>query len=120
MDEEVIAFRAKWKHHVGRLVVSTSGIRFVRALSKRELWRRSFPELVEMRKVHGSRMSKLTMKATQQVEFACRDGTTLRIEGMLNRDQAFNTIIGFSGLQWQVLQMGPGKHGKGSLSRKHD
>jgi hypothetical protein len=56
---------------------------------------------------------KLTMMALEQLEFTCTDGVILHIEAMKDRDEAFNTIIGFSGLQWQALQRGPGKHGNG-------
>ncbi len=117
-SKDIMAFRAQWNHIVGRLVVYSSGIRFVRSLSKKEMWNRSFLELVEMRKLQGSTVSKLTMMALEQLEFTCTDGVILHIEAMKDRDEAFNTIIGFSGLQWQALQRGPGKHGNGSGSGK--
>ena len=98
-DSDIIAFRAQSKGVIGRLVVFSGGIRFVRSIGHKEMWRRSFLELAEMRKVEGSVISKLTMASRQQMEFKFTDGSTL-MEGMRNRDEAFNTIIGFSGLQW--------------------
>lgn len=112
--QDVISFRAQWKRSIGRLIVSSSGIRFVRSLPKKELWSRSFLELVEMRKLQGSTVSKLVKKALEQFELTCTDGAILRMEAMKNRDEAFNTIIGFSGLRWQVVHRGPEKHDNGT------
>ena len=114
--KDVISFRAQWNYNIGRLIVHSNGIRFERSLSNKELWNRPFVDLVEMRKLQGLTVSKLIMKALGQLEFTCTDGAILRIEAMKDRDEAFNTIIGFSGLQWQVLQRGPGEHGDGGNS----
>lgn len=110
-SQDVISFRAQWNHHRGRLIVHSSGIRFVRSLPKKELWNRSFLDMAEMRKVQGSTMAKLAMKTLGQLEFTFMDGASLRIDAMKDRDEAFNTIIGFSGLQWQVLQRVTDKYG---------
>jgi len=112
-SQDIISFRAQWNRHIGRLIVHSSGLRFVRSLPKKELWNRSFLDLVEMRKLQGSTLSKLAMKAVGQLEFTCTDGAILRMEAMKDRDEAFSTIIGFSGVQWQVLQRVTDKHGKG-------
>ncbi len=98
-DSDIIAFRAQSKGLIGRIVVFSGGIRFVRSIGQKEIWRRSFLELAEMRKVEGSVVSKFMMASRQQLEFKFIDGSTL-MEGMRDRDEAFNTIIGFSGLQW--------------------
>ena len=44
------------------------------------------------------------------------DGEVLLLEGVVGRDDAFNTVVGFSGLRWQNLQTGPGRSGNGSGS----
>lgn len=98
-ESDIIAFRAQSKGIVGRLIVFSGGIRFVRSLGQKQMWRRSFLELVEMRKLEGSTMSRLTMATRQQIEFKFTNGSTL-MEGMKDRDEAFNSILGFSGLQW--------------------
>ena len=100
-DTDIIAFRAQSKGVIGRIVVFSGGIRFVRSIGHKEIWRRSFLELTEMRKVEGSIMSRLTMVSRQRLEFKFTDGNTL-MEGMRDRDDAFNTIVAFSGLQWYV------------------
>jgi hypothetical protein len=37
------------------------------------------------------------------------EGEILLLENMRERDKAFNTVIGFSGLRWQHLQQRPRK-----------
>ena len=98
-DSDIIAFRAQSEGLIGRIIVFSGGIRFVRSIGRKEIWRRSFLELAEMRKVEGSVMSKLMMASRQQLEFKFIDCSML-MEGMRDRDEAFNTIIGFSGMQW--------------------
>lgn len=106
---DLLAFRAKSPSGFGRLVIYPGGIRFVRSVTKKELWRRTFLEMVEMRKLEGSTVSKLTNKALEQLEFTFTDGETLVLKALKDRDEAFNAIIGFSYLQWQVLQTNPRK-----------
>lgn len=105
LDEtDIIAYRAYSQGSVGRLVIYSGGIRFVRSLKRKDLWRRSFLDLAEMRKQDGSSVSKLPTLSSQSLELKFMDGSTMAIKGMRDRDSAFNTIIGFSGLQWQSLQ----------------
>jgi len=98
------SFRAFCEGSVGRLVIYSKGIRFVRSLSKKEPWRYDFLELAEMRKIKGSTLSKI-VASPDQLEIKCIDKRIINLEGMKERDEAFNTIIGFSGLQWQSLQI---------------
>lgn len=112
-DSDIISFRAYSQGLVGRLIVHSGGIRFVQSLIKKELWKRTFLELVEMRKVEGSLVSKITMKDFEQLEFKFSDGNSLLLKIMKNRDEAFNTIIGFSSLQWQALQTDRSKVSEG-------
>lgn len=55
----------------------------------------------------GSRVSKLIRKKTRldELELSFTDGGRELLQGMRERDGAFNAIIAFSGLQWQNLQM---------------
>ncbi|KAK0510724.1 hypothetical protein JMJ35_007156 [Cladonia borealis] len=103
---DIRAFRAHCSGTTGRFIIFSKGIRFVRSfpLPKKELWRYDFLELAEMRKIEGSTFSKL-VSSPDQLEIKLTDGTKLQIEGMKERDEAFNTIIGFSSLQWQSLQI---------------
>ncbi len=103
---DIRAFRAHCSGSTGRLIIFSKGIRFVRSfpIPKKELWRYDFLELAEMRKVEGSTFSKLA-SSPDQLEIKLTDGSKLPIEGMKERDEAFNTIIGFSTLQWQSLQI---------------
>ena len=99
---DIMSFRARSEGHTGRLVVYTNGIRFVRSVKKQEIWRRSFLELAEMRKLEGSKASRITLKTWEQLELTFMDGSSMILGSMKDRDEAFNTIIGFSALQWQV------------------
>lgn len=102
---DIRSFRCQSHKVIGRLVIYSKGVRFVRSLPKKELWRRNFLELAEMRKVEGSKMSKLVSSSPDQLEIKCIDGSKMHFGGMKERDEAFNTILGFSGLQWQSLQI---------------
>jgi len=101
-SSDVITFRARSNSHTGRFIIYANGVRFVRSFHKQELWRRSFLEIAEMRKLQGSAISQLTLKSSEQLELTFTDGDSVVLDGMKDRDEAFNTIIGFSALQWQV------------------
>lgn len=106
---DILSFRAHSQGVVGSLIIDSRGIRFVRSLTKKELWRRTFLELAEMRKLEGSLISKVKMKTFQQLQIKFSDGDSLIVDRMKNRDDAFNAIIGFSSLKWQALQTDPSK-----------
>ena len=108
--DDIMAFRGMWEGTVGRLVIYSRGIRFVRSLARKQMWDHHFLELAEMRKTQASRLSRLTKLSPAQLEFKLIDGRILHLEAMKDRDEAFNTIIGFSGLQWQSLQAARGEH----------
>ena len=99
---DILSFRARSEGHTGRLVIYANGIRFVRSFKKQEIWRRSFLELAEMRKLEGSTASHITMGTWEQLELTFIDGSSMILGAMKDRDEAFNSIIGFSALQWQV------------------
>ncbi|MCJ1335925.1 hypothetical protein MMC09_001199 [Bachmanniomyces sp. S44760] len=117
-ESDILGFRAQWKGQIGKMIIYSSGIRFVQSLGKKERWNISFLELMEMRKMQGPAVSRIFMVSTDQMEFKCTNGKVVHVEAVKERDQAFNSIIGFSNLQWQSLQLGPGKHGSGSKSGK--
>ena len=101
---DVGSFRCQSQEVVGRLVVYSEGIRFVRSLPKKELWRRNYLDLVEMRKTEGSTILGLQSLSRKQLEIICVDGSKLRLKGVKERDEAFNSIIAYSGMKWQSLQ----------------
>ena len=55
-----------------------------------------------MRKLEASAVSRATFHSPEQLELTFIDGTSVVLGAMKDRDEAFNTIIGFSALQWQV------------------
>jgi len=103
-EDDIMSFRCLWDNIPGRFVIYSGGIKFVRSLRRKELWKHSFMHLVEMKKLSGSNVGKLLEMG--QLEFRLLDGDTLRIGGTSDRDEIFNCIIGFSNLQWQALQYG--------------
>ena len=52
-SSDIRSFRCQSHKVIGRLVIYSKGIRFVRSLRRKELWRRDYLELSEMRKVEG-------------------------------------------------------------------
>ncbi|KAL8830962.1 MAG: hypothetical protein Q9191_001142 [Dirinaria sp. TL-2023a] len=111
-SRDIVAFKARSDKTTGRFIVYTNGIRFVRSPKQKELWRRTFPELAEMRKLDRSTLARVTRKALEQLELTFTDGSSIVLEAMKDRDEAFNTIIGFSALQWQSLQYRPEEPGR--------
>lgn len=101
---DIRSFNASFEGTVGRFVIFTQGIRFVCRSKISELWSYKFSELVEMLKVEGTRTSKFSSSA-DQLEIRCTNRDQLNLEGMKERDEAFNTVIAFSSLQWQSLQI---------------
>lgn len=99
---DIVFFSARSEKAFGRLIIYANGVRFVRSSNGKEVWRRTFLELAEMRKLVGSALSRVTLKALEQLELIFTDGSSVVLEAMKDRDEAFNTIIGFSALQWQV------------------
>ena len=114
---DILSFHAQWQGVIGKLIIYSSGIRFVRSLPHKELWRISYLDLKEIHKLQGSKLSKVALLhslSTDQLVFNSIDGTSSVVEVPKDRNAAFNSIIGFSGLQWQVLQ---GKSGEGKSKR---
>lgn len=101
---DIRSFRASYQGTIGRLIVYSGGIRLVRRMKQQELWDLPFHGLAEMRKVEGSKSSKL-ISSPDQLELESVEGRIFSLGAMKERDEAFNTIIGFSGLQWQSLQI---------------
>ena len=99
---DILSFRARWGIITGRLVLYANGVRFVRSLKRKELWKRSFLEMAEMRKLEISTASRVTLKTPSRLELTFTDGDSMILGAMNDRDAAFNSIIGFSALQWQV------------------
>lgn len=101
---DIRSFRARSAGVSGRLIIFSKGIRFVRSTKTKEMWIYDFLDLVEMRKIKGNRLSKV-FTSPDQLEIKLVDGAKLQLEGMKEREEAFNSIIAFSSLQWQSLQI---------------
>lgn len=80
-------------------------MRFVQSFPKKQIWSRPYRKLKEVCKLRDSAVLKLTRSSIEQLEFEFRDGTIEKIQGIKERDETFNTILGFSGLRLQALQV---------------
>lgn len=100
-----LTFRCRSHGMPGRLAISPTGISFLRLFPAKELWSRHFHEISEMRKVTGSAIGRGVGKILEgkALEFTYVDGAVDQIDAVRKRDEAFNSIIGFSGLGWQML-----------------
>jgi len=120
-ETDILSFRGRWESHAGRLIVTTSGVRFLRSAKlspsqpgkHRDLWYRPFNELVEMRKVKTATSRKLVPGPTEALVFTWMDGREDAVESMRKRDECFNTVIGFSGLKFMGVQPLPVEEGRG-------
>jgi hypothetical protein len=125
--EDISAYRCFWGKYMGRLVISTAGIRFMGTFGSTTHWSRPYTELVEMRKDRSSPPVRI---AAGILEFTFHpmggecggqsgergvenqngerkeEGDVYKVDSMRSRDEAFNRIIGFSGLEWQATYAG--------------
>ncbi|KAI9676426.1 MAG: hypothetical protein M1817_000583 [Caeruleum heppii] len=106
-SRDILSLRCQFENHLGRLIIYSTGIRFIQSLPRKQLWDRSFLELAEMRKLPGSQLPKVAM--IHRLELTFTDGESVLLGFVKDRDEAFNTIIGFSSIQWQALQDGVGR-----------
>ena len=112
---DILTFRGEWKGLPGRLALTLSGIRFVetssfgkndRSLSgqaRNGTWYRPYTHLKEMSKIHDPllKIRSRELMRRDALKIMWSDETEDVISTMNRTDEAFNTIIGFSGLRWQ-------------------
>lgn len=123
-NDDLLHFRGSCKSHLGRLVITPTRIRFTRTLPQQslstltsdipsaqnpanDLFDQPYLHLLELRKSNSSVANLFSRKeiiSTDGLIIVWMDGTTVTIESMRKRDEAFNTIIGFSGLRFAVQQ----------------
>ncbi|KAF4544193.1 P-loop containing nucleoside triphosphate hydrolase protein [Lasiodiplodia theobromae] len=105
-----LTFRCRYHGIPARLAISASGISLIRLFPAKQLWSRHFYEISEMRKTSGSALGRGLRKVVEgkTLEFAFIDGEMDQIEAVRRRDEAFNSIIGFSNLMWQMLDPAEG------------
>lgn len=131
-DPTLLAFRAHYQSHQGKLLLSAHGVRFVQTShlhahhATRDLFALAYAHLREIRKIDGtmSRLAKVSGALPKRVKesgedllFLGADGGEVLVESVADRDEAFNAVVGFSGLRWQKLQ-GGGEGGKGKGKEK--
>ncbi|KAG9966189.1 hypothetical protein KCU61_g959, partial [Aureobasidium melanogenum] len=104
---DILSFRCSMHGIPGRLIIFSDGLRYQRtspvASARKEVWRRLWPELVEMEKID---IKTAGLVKTNGIRLAFADGVEVKLEHVRQRDKAFNCIIGFSGLQFQIVLPG--------------
>lgn len=103
---DILSFRGRYAGTIGRLIVTTTGIKFVRSVDQVQLWMHPFSDMLEMRKATSTgRVGKMapTAMPNEGMSLIWKDDSKTIVEGMRKRDEAFNTILGFSGLQFMQL-----------------
>lgn len=106
VDSAIHEFACLFHGHRGDLVISLDAFYFRRRSSQKILWRYPYTDLAEMWKIEQSLM-KSTMKVQRPLalRLLLRDGSLATLNGMKSRDEAFNVMLGFSGLRWKVEVM---------------
>ena len=102
-DDDLRSFRGFYGSAPGRLLVFTNGLRFLDGVTKVERWRLLFNEIFTIRKKENKVASRLFLPPGA-LEVQTIEEKKFRIDGMQDRDDAFNTIIALSGRRWQSLQ----------------
>lgn len=124
---EILRFYCTYQHQPGRLVLTPTGFHWrsslMRNTDRSSAFYHAYTELDEMSKQEMSTnmmkpLAKLTgtedklllkirvpRRQTDDSKGVSNEQmTTIVLENMLNRNKAFNAIIGFSGLRWQNIQ----------------
>ncbi|KAI4842504.1 hypothetical protein E4T45_09031, partial [Aureobasidium sp. EXF-8846] len=97
---DILSFRCTLHSMPGRLFIFSDGLRFQRTSSDTEVWRRLWSELVEIGKTNAKTAGLIK---TDGIHLAFADGKEVKLEHVRQRDKAFNCILGFSGLRFQIV-----------------
>ncbi|KAG9670625.1 hypothetical protein KCU95_g17305, partial [Aureobasidium melanogenum] len=104
---DILSFKCSMHNVPGRLVIFSDGLHYQRTSpvtsARKEVWRRLWSELVEMEKIDSKTAG---LVKTKGIRLAFADGAEAKLEHVRQRDKAFNCIIGFSGLQFQIVLPG--------------
>lgn len=110
-DMDILSFRSFMQGISGRLVIFSDGLRFMRtsplSSTRKEEWSRPWSQLVEISKADHN-VAKLVK--TEGLDLVFSGGIKFELEQVNQRDKAFNCILGFSGLRFQIVQPGARLH----------
>lgn len=105
--------------HPGKLVISTSGVRFQGVGKAHDPTKAAFyipyPQLVEICKKQAKAKQAMPVNVatrllnSMEITYGVDNGKALGqrqvvLENLRGRDRAFNLIVAFSGMEWKVLQ----------------
>ncbi|MCJ1473632.1 hypothetical protein MMC13_002283 [Lambiella insularis] len=130
---DILAYRAQYRGAKGKFIIHSAGVRFAPSRTsslENHSFNLPYHDISEMCKIDGaasklgkvsgsaivSKISKASGGSGQQLEFRCADSTNLLLDMAEDRDEAFNAVLGFSGVRWQSLQTGPRRQGNGRAS----
>ena len=98
---DILSFRCAMHNMPGRLIIFSDGLRFQRSSS--EVWRRLWSEIVEIEKIN---LKTAGLIKSDGIRLAFTDGEEVKLEHVRQREKAFNCILGFSGLRFQIVAPG--------------
>lgn len=126
-NEDILSFRGSYDSHLGRLIITSTSLRFIRtskvSTSSADdiLFAHPYADLLDLRKTHSSALRVSRSKKalnTDALTILLTDNTSITIESMRKRDEAFNALIAFSGQRWTVQQPLEGvRNGGGGVSQ---
>ncbi|KAL8953834.1 MAG: hypothetical protein Q9222_000343 [Ikaeria aurantiellina] len=70
---DIVAYSACAQGILGQLLIYPNGIRFVRTIKPKELWRFPFLALAEMKKTESASLPKLLLRSSQALELRFTD-----------------------------------------------
>ncbi|MCJ1310694.1 hypothetical protein MMC25_004360 [Agyrium rufum] len=113
-EDTISTYRATYAGTLGKVSLTPNTIRFTNSISGKALWTLPYTDLAEMQKLAGSKTKRLAtfgVLPADQLRLQSRTGESFLLENVRRRNEAFNEVIGLSGLRWQVLQMEKGGSG---------
>ena len=90
----------------GRLVISTSSVRFISDSAHNVHWTLLYSEINKLEKqdrIVAKSIPKVKTDSGKDLRLVSKTGEEWLLENVDDRDQAFSQIIGFSSTTWQVV-----------------
>jgi hypothetical protein len=98
-DIELFAAKCSWNDISGEIVLTATDVCFMRSAPRKEMWRRRFEDIVELKK--GDGRTSLLHRTVHVAELRFRDGSVELLKHLKKNDTLFNVVFAFSEMQWR-------------------